>query len=102
MMTVRLRTAERGPTDAQPPATAPGMARVWFLRPANSLNGNLRINRPQREFNPATLNEIKRSPISEGVRRKGEMKVGIIGAGAVGSACLTAMVARGCAREIVV
>src|SRR4051795_5895975 len=30
------------------------------------------------------------------------MKVGIIGAGAVGSACLTALVARGCAREIVV
>ncbi|HEY2539967.1 MAG TPA: NAD(P)-binding domain-containing protein, partial [Stellaceae bacterium] len=29
------------------------------------------------------------------------MKVGIIGAGAVGSACLTALVARGCAREIV-
>src|SRR6266480_6984148 len=30
------------------------------------------------------------------------MKVGIIGAGAVGSACLTALVARGVAREIVV
>src|SRR5271165_5898837 len=30
------------------------------------------------------------------------MKVGIIGAGAVGSACLTALVTRGCAREIVV
>jgi L-lactate dehydrogenase len=30
------------------------------------------------------------------------MKIGIIGAGAVGSACLTALVARGCAREIVV
>jgi L-lactate dehydrogenase len=30
------------------------------------------------------------------------MKVGIIGAGAVGSACLTALVASGCAREIVV
>lgn len=30
------------------------------------------------------------------------MKVGIIGAGAVGSACLTALVARGCARDIVV
>jgi L-lactate dehydrogenase len=30
------------------------------------------------------------------------MKVGIIGAGAIGSACLTALVARGCAREIVV
>ena len=30
------------------------------------------------------------------------MKVGIIGAGAVGSACLTALVARGCAREIIV
>ena len=30
------------------------------------------------------------------------MKVGIIGAGAVGSACLTALVMRSCAREIVV
>lgn len=30
------------------------------------------------------------------------MKVGIIGAGAVGSACLTALVMRGCAPEIVV
>lgn len=30
------------------------------------------------------------------------MKVAIIGAGAVGSACLTALVERGCAREIVV
>jgi L-lactate dehydrogenase len=30
------------------------------------------------------------------------MKVGIIGAGSVGSACLTALIARGCAREIVV
>ena len=30
------------------------------------------------------------------------MKIGILGAGAVGSACLTALVARGCAREIVV
>lgn len=30
------------------------------------------------------------------------MKIGIIGAGAVGSACLTALVMRGCAREIVV
>ncbi len=30
------------------------------------------------------------------------MKVGIVGAGAVGAACLTALVGRGCAREIVV
>jgi L-lactate dehydrogenase len=30
------------------------------------------------------------------------MKIGIIGAGAVGAACLTALVSRGCAREIVV
>ncbi len=30
------------------------------------------------------------------------MKVGIIGAGAVGSACTSALVARGCAREIVI
>src|SRR4051794_5165365 len=30
------------------------------------------------------------------------MKIGVIGAGAVGSACLLAMVMRGCAREIVV
>lgn len=30
------------------------------------------------------------------------MKIGIVGAGAVGSACLTALVGRGCAHEIVV
>src|ERR687885_772428 len=30
------------------------------------------------------------------------MKIGVIGAGAVGSACLLATVMRGCAREIVV
>ena len=30
------------------------------------------------------------------------MKVGIIGAGAVGSACVTALVSRACARDIVV
>src|ERR1700681_2395280 len=30
------------------------------------------------------------------------MKIGVIGAGAVGSACLLATVLRGCAREIVV
>ena len=30
------------------------------------------------------------------------MKIGIIGAGAVGAACLTSLIARGCAREIVV
>jgi L-lactate dehydrogenase len=36
------------------------------------------------------------------VESERQMKVGIIGAGAVGSACLTALVARGCAREIVV
>ncbi len=30
------------------------------------------------------------------------MKIGIIGAGAVGSTCVTALVSRGCAREIVV
>jgi L-lactate dehydrogenase len=30
------------------------------------------------------------------------MKIGIIGAGAVGSACLTALAMRGCAREIIV
>ncbi len=29
------------------------------------------------------------------------MKVGIIGAGAVGSACLLSLVMRGCAREVV-
>lgn len=30
------------------------------------------------------------------------MKIGIVGAGAVGAACLTAVVMRGCVREIVV
>jgi L-lactate dehydrogenase len=35
-------------------------------------------------------------------RRRTLMKIGVIGAGAVGSACLLASVMRGCAREIVV
>src|SRR5438876_11735490 len=34
--------------------------------------------------------------------RTGEMKIGVIGAGAVGSACLLSSVLRGIAREIVV
>src|SRR5258705_11759511 len=36
--------------------------------------------------------------------KRGEehMKIGVIGAGAVGSACLLSLVMRGCAREIVV
>src|SRR5919202_1740079 len=36
------------------------------------------------------------------VERQEAMKVGIVGAGAVGSACLLSLVARGSAREIVV
>jgi L-lactate dehydrogenase len=44
----------------------------------------------------------RRSMVAGSVQGNGEMKVGIIGAGAVGSACLTALIARGCAREIVV
>src|SRR5205807_5315144 len=51
----------------------------------------------------------RRHPMSSSVslagsadRQEWAMKVGIIGAGAVGSACLTALVARGCTREIVV
>jgi L-lactate dehydrogenase len=35
-------------------------------------------------------------------RREKQMKIGVIGAGAVGSACLLSIVMRGCAREIVV
>src|SRR5437868_13766377 len=51
----------------------------------------------------------RRHPMSSSVslagsadRQEWAMKVGIIGAGAVGSACLTALVSRGCAREIIV
>jgi hypothetical protein len=32
---------------AQPPALAPGTARVWFLRPAGSLNGNVWAAEPE-------------------------------------------------------
>src|ERR1700688_2996224 len=35
------------------------------------------------------------------MKEEGRMKVGIIGAGAVGSACLLSMVMRGSAREVV-
>ncbi len=35
-------------------------------------------------------------------RREKQIKIGVIGAGAVGSACLLSIVMRGCAREIVV
>jgi L-lactate dehydrogenase len=41
-------------------------------------------------------------PASRWRIKERRMKVGIIGAGAVGAACLTGLIARGCAREIVV
>src|SRR5258706_14449076 len=39
---------------------------------------------------------------SAGCRRENHMKIGVIGAGAVGAACLLSTVMRGCAREIIV
>ena len=42
---------------------------------------------------------VREAPSSPG---RYETKIGVVGAGAVGSACLLATVMRGCAREIVV
>jgi glutamyl-tRNA reductase len=39
---------------------------------------------------------------SNGMERTGCLKIGVIGAGAVGSACLLSSILRGIAREIVV
>jgi len=39
---------------------------------------------------------------SNGLERTGHLKIGVIGAGAVGSACLLSSILRGIAREIVV
>ena len=44
--------------EAQTPATAPGMARVWFLRPAGSLNGNVWAAAPMIYANGAPIGDI--------------------------------------------
>ena len=44
--------------EAQAPVLAPGMARVWFLRPAGSLNGNVWAARPEIYANGAAVGEI--------------------------------------------
>ena len=44
--------------EAQTPALAPGMARVWFLRPAGSLNGNVWAATPEIYANGAAVGEI--------------------------------------------
>ena len=43
---------------AQIPALAPGMARVWFLRPAGSLNGNVWAAEPMIYANGAAIGDI--------------------------------------------
>jgi hypothetical protein len=45
-------------TEAQTPAIAPGLARVWFLRPAGSLNGNVWAASPMIYANSAPLGDI--------------------------------------------
>ena len=47
---------------------------------------------------------LRRSNLSRsnGLERTGRLKIGVIGAGAVGSACLLSSILRGIAREIVV
>jgi hypothetical protein len=42
----------------QPPPLAPGMARVWFLRPAGSLNGNVWAAEPEIYANGARVGDI--------------------------------------------
>lgn len=44
--------------EAQTPAIAPGMARVWFLRPAGSLNGNVWAAAPMIYANGAPIGDI--------------------------------------------
>ena len=44
--------------EAQTPAVAPGMARVWFLRPAGSLNGNVWAAAPMIYANGAPIGDI--------------------------------------------
>jgi hypothetical protein len=44
--------------EPQVPALAPGMARVWFLRPAGSLNGNVWAASPEIYANGARIGEI--------------------------------------------
>src|SRR5438874_1918400 len=44
--------------EAPNPATAPGMARVWFLRPAGSANGNVWAAAPMIYANGARIGDI--------------------------------------------
>jgi hypothetical protein len=44
--------------EAQAPPVAPGMGRVWFLRPAGSLNGNVWAATPEIYANGAPVGEI--------------------------------------------
>src|SRR5271155_5358398 len=44
--------------EAQTPAIGPGMARVWFLRPAGSLNGNVWAAAPMIYANGAAIGDI--------------------------------------------
>jgi hypothetical protein len=44
--------------EAQTPALAPGMARVWFLRPAGSLNGNVWAAAPMIYANDLPVGDI--------------------------------------------
>ena len=49
-----------------------------------------------------SLRKPAETRVSARAESERQMKVGIIGAGAVGSACVTALVSRACARDIVV
>src|ERR1700757_387147 len=44
--------------EVETPALAPGMARVWFLRPAGSLNGNVWASSPEIYANGARIGDI--------------------------------------------
>src|SRR5262245_25531467 len=64
------------------------MDRAAHRRPSRFLSGLFAARPPKRR--------LERGPTKDG-----EMKIGVIGVGAVGSACVLATVMRGCAREIV-
>ena len=58
MLTELTPQAVAAAAEAQTPGGAPGMARVWFLRPAGSLNGNVWAAAPMIYANGAPIGDI--------------------------------------------
>jgi len=58
MLTYLAPEALASAAEPQTPAIAPGMARVWFLRPAGSSNGNVWATAPMIYANGASIGDI--------------------------------------------